>query len=196
MVGFRDPSSVIEKLGVSRFDTVYIESVEAGGMSEIRRFISLMQYWPQYGHIRLGVIACYDQLSVEAQNALLKLLEEPPLFATVMLFTSTIANVLPTVSSRCQVVYAKSDNLKVTELDPLDVVESLGSFNNAEALAKNERLLTIVEVQLHRCYREWSQAGWPVKSVDKVENCFNLYHNLKSTINRRILLEQYVLTQL
>lgn len=198
LVGFLDPTSVVKKLGISPFDTVWVESVEAGGMSEIRRFITLMQYRPHNGQIRLGVITCYDQLSTEAQNALLKLLEEPPQFVTIVLFVSTIAGVLPTVRSRCQVVYAKSDDVTLPFSDGgnRDGGETLDTLSDAEALAKSERLFAVVEQELHRCYREWSQAGRSVKSVDKVENCFKLYHNLKSTINKRILLEQYVLTQL
>lgn len=196
LVGFSDPSSVLQNLGVSSFDTLLIESVAAGGMNEIRHFIAKMQYGPQYGSMRLGVITCYEQLSTESQNALLKLLEEPPPSACVILFVPTIATVLPTVRSRCQVIYSPSYNRKLTPVVKNEPKDTLDAFCKAETLAKSDALLEIVEEQMFLCHREWSQAGWPLKSVDKVENFFNLYHNLKSTINKRILLEQHALNQI
>ncbi|MCB9391669.1 MAG: DNA polymerase III subunit [Calditrichaeota bacterium] len=50
------------------------------------------------------VILNADQMLREAQNALLKLLEEPPVSATLLLTASNLQAILPTVRSRCQPV--------------------------------------------------------------------------------------------
>jgi DNA polymerase III delta prime subunit len=51
---------------------------------------------------RAGVIADAEWLNVEAQNALLRLLEEPPPRTTLVLVATTSAGLLATVRSRCQ----------------------------------------------------------------------------------------------
>jgi DNA polymerase-3 subunit delta' len=64
---------------------------------------------------RVGVVADAEWLNQEAQNALLRLLEEPPRRATVVLVATTSASLLATVRSRCQrVVFPPAGD------DPLD----------------------------------------------------------------------------
>lgn len=53
-----------------------------------------------FGAQRLLVITTADQLSEAVQNTLLKLLEEPPLFLTIVLVTTRPEGLLPTVRSR------------------------------------------------------------------------------------------------
>jgi DNA polymerase III delta prime subunit len=54
------------------------------------------------GGLRAAVIADAEWLNQEAQNALLRLLEEPPPRTTLVLVTATAAGLLATVRSRCQ----------------------------------------------------------------------------------------------
>ncbi|HVW16840.1 MAG TPA: AAA family ATPase, partial [Solirubrobacteraceae bacterium] len=51
---------------------------------------------------RVFVLERADELNDQAANRMLKTLEEPPPFAHLILLTSRPANVLPTISSRCQ----------------------------------------------------------------------------------------------
>ena len=53
---------------------------------------------------RVFVIESADQLGDEAANRLLKTLEEPASFVHLILITDQLADVLPTIRSRCQVV--------------------------------------------------------------------------------------------
>jgi DNA polymerase-3 subunit delta' len=53
---------------------------------------------------RVFVIERADELNDQAANRMLKTLEEPPAFAHLLLLTSRLANVLPTIASRCQAV--------------------------------------------------------------------------------------------
>ncbi len=59
-------------------------------------------YRPFEGDRRIFVIDPADRLSLEAQNALLKTLEEPSGQAHIMLIASRPAHLLPTTRSRCQ----------------------------------------------------------------------------------------------
>jgi hypothetical protein len=57
------------------------------------------------GGSRAAVIADAEWLNQEAQNALLRLLEEPPERTTLVLVTASAAGLLTTVRSRCQKVF-------------------------------------------------------------------------------------------
>jgi DNA polymerase-3 subunit delta' len=58
---------------------------------------------PVLGRRKIVVLAPADELTLDAVNCLLKTLEEPPHYATLVLLVADTANVLPTVLSRCQV---------------------------------------------------------------------------------------------
>jgi DNA polymerase-3 subunit delta' len=53
---------------------------------------------------RVFVLERVDELGDEAANRMLKTLEEPPSFVHLILLTDRVAEVLPTIRSRCQVV--------------------------------------------------------------------------------------------
>ncbi len=53
---------------------------------------------------KIGVILEADRMNEEAQNALLKTLEEPPPDTTLILCTANPAALLPTTRSRCQII--------------------------------------------------------------------------------------------
>lgn len=58
---------------------------------------------PRY-HVRVGVIDHADAMNAPAANSLLKLLEEPPAWAVIVLVASGPEAVLPTVTSRSSIV--------------------------------------------------------------------------------------------
>jgi DNA polymerase-3 subunit delta' len=65
--------------------------------------LSLSLYRPD--GLRLVIIDDAHALTVEAQNALLKLIEEPPPQTVFVLVTSRLEALLPTVRSRCAAIY-------------------------------------------------------------------------------------------
>jgi DNA polymerase III subunit delta' len=56
------------------------------------------------GGTKVGIIVEAERMTVEAQNAFLKTLEEPSADTVLMLTTSNLSRLLPTTISRCQVV--------------------------------------------------------------------------------------------
>lgn len=69
----------------------------------IRDFINSFQLtsWKKSWR-KIGIIYDCDRMGKEAQNALLKTLEEPPPDTTLILVTGNPASLLPTTRSRCQ----------------------------------------------------------------------------------------------
>lgn len=65
---------------------------------------------PYSSRYKVYIIADADMMSVQAQNALLKTIEEPPEYAVIMLLTENAEVLLPTIRSRC--VMLKLRNIK------------------------------------------------------------------------------------
>ena len=53
---------------------------------------------------KIYVINYSEKMTVEAQNALLKTLEEPPEYAIIILITNNKESLLPTIRSRCEII--------------------------------------------------------------------------------------------
>ena len=69
----------------------------------VRAMIERMQMSSMSGNWRVILIDAIDELTVAAENAILKLLEEPPQKTLFLLVTHQLSNVLPTVRSRARV---------------------------------------------------------------------------------------------
>ncbi len=77
------------------------QSLKIGEVRDLQRDLSLS---PHEGRWRVAVLSDFERATVEAANALLKTLEEPPAQVALVL-TATEADVLlPTIVSRCQVL--------------------------------------------------------------------------------------------
>ena len=74
------------------------------GVGEVREAIHQIQYAPFEGQYRIWVLEDGERLTDEAQNALLKTLEEPPKSAVILLVTHLFGGLIPTVVSRCRLL--------------------------------------------------------------------------------------------
>lgn len=74
------------------------------GVSEIREAIHQLGYAPFEGRFKILILESGEKLTDEAQNALLKTLEEPPRAAIILLITPLFGALIPTVVSRCRLV--------------------------------------------------------------------------------------------
>jgi len=101
-------------------DVILIEPGETGAIKvdRIRDAIEKAAYRPFEGRRRVVIIDQADAILVEAQNALLKTLEEPPSASSFVLVTSTPDVLLPTVRSRCQ-------QIRFGRLDAADIASVL-----------------------------------------------------------------------
>ena len=68
----------------------------------VREFIRILGLSSFLGEHKVGIIRDAECLSLEASNALLKTLEEPPSHAVFILATTEIHKMIPTIISRCQ----------------------------------------------------------------------------------------------
>lgn len=85
-------------------DIIYVthEKPNTVGVDEIRRQVNddiiLKPYRSRY---KIYIINEAEKMNVQAQNALLKTIEEPPAYAVICLLTTNADGFLPTILSRC-----------------------------------------------------------------------------------------------
>jgi DNA polymerase III subunit delta' len=71
-------------------------------VDDVREIITFLSRKPLPGPYKFVIIDSADQLTIEASNALLKVLEEPSAHSVLLLISSQPRLLLPTIASRCQ----------------------------------------------------------------------------------------------
>ena len=74
-------------------------------IAQVRDLLGIIPYPPLEARVRTVVIEPADAMNVEAANALLKTLEEPPSSTRFILITSRPDALLSTIRSRCQAIH-------------------------------------------------------------------------------------------
>ena len=85
-------------------DIIYVQHEKPGNISvdEIRKQVNNdIAIKPYSSERKIYIIDEAEKMNVQAQNALLKTLEEPPAYATIMLLTTNLEAMLQTIRSRC-----------------------------------------------------------------------------------------------
>ena len=118
-------------------DVIEIDGASNRGINEIREVLEAVRYAPTSGRYKIYIIDEVHMLTMEAFNALLKTLEEPPPHV-VFIFATTDPNKIPiTIVSRCQ-----RYDFKRISLD--DLVAHLGRIASAEGIAFEESALRLI----------------------------------------------------
>ena len=87
-------------------------------VEEVRKLNTFFGLSATEGGHRVVVVDAADEMNPSAANALLKVLEEPPKGAVLILVSHQPARLLPTIRSRCRV-------LRLTTLGPEDMARAL-----------------------------------------------------------------------
>ena len=85
-------------------DIIYTthEKPNSIGIEDIRtQLIEDVMIKPYCSSYKIYIIDEAEKLTLQAQNALLKTIEEPPAYAVILLLTSNMETFLPTITSRC-----------------------------------------------------------------------------------------------
>lgn len=116
---------------------------------------------PYQSRYKIYIIPDGDKMTEQAQNALLKTIEEPPSYAIILLLTDNLSKFLPTILSRCVTLQLKAVQPKKIKdylmrtlnvpdyLAELSANFSQGNVGKAIRYASSERFITIKEETLH-----------------------------------------------
>lgn len=164
-------SELTKKEHISPFDHKIIRQTEEAtkkksakkslGIETIKSLQQDVYLTPVQGEKKLIVIHDAELLTIEAQNALLKLLEEPPVHLLLLLVTNTLNTLLPTIQSRCSIVnLIQQDTTSVLSEEEkafwqtlsspkiLELAEKKGKTKE-EAIEWSKQLIVQFEQELH-----------------------------------------------
>ncbi|MBR3601183.1 MAG: DNA polymerase III subunit delta' [Lachnospiraceae bacterium] len=121
------------------------------GVEDIRTQLNQdIEIKPYYGPKKIYIISECEKMTVQAQNALLKTLEEPPSYGLIILLTTNAEALLSTILSRCVVLRMRPvEDSKIEEylMNKLQIPDykarvcaafARGNIGKAKALAESE----------------------------------------------------------
>lgn len=121
-------------------DVTEIDAASHNGVNNARELVELSHLAPSQVRYKIFIIDEAHGLTNAAQNALLKLIEEPPARTIFILCTTELHKVLPTIVSRCQLFNFKSlsQTAVVKHLDRIATTEKIDITAEAiDAIAKS-----------------------------------------------------------
>ena len=175
------------KEGSSKFDTHILDAAENPGIGDVRNLQVNFSRRPFESKYQTFIILEAQNLTLEAQNALLKILEEPAASVKILLTAPTPEGLLSTVTSRCQ-------NLELTEKSEEVINEALfKKFLNSDSY---ERYKMIDKLDIEAWEAAWrgvllnlftSGEGNQLKGAQgaKILNYIQLIAKMKSLRKRK-----------
>lgn len=112
---------------------------------------------PYSGPKKIYIMNEGEKMTVQAQNALLKTLEEPPEYAVILILTANVNALLPTIISRCVVLNMKpvrDEQMKQYLMQEMEIPDykadicaafARGNVGKARLLAKSEEFDKVKE---------------------------------------------------
>lgn len=118
-------------------DSVEIDAASNTGVEDIRRVIEEIQYTPAAGRYKVYIIDEVHMLSMNAFNAFLKTLEEPPEYVVFILATTEPHKLPQTILSRCQ-------RYDFKRIDPETIKDNLCSLLSVEGIEAEEKAVRYI----------------------------------------------------
>ena len=79
-------------------------------IDQMQEMIKSLNYAPLYGRYKVLIVEQADTLNASSENCILKILEEPPAYAVLILLSANPNSLLPTIRSRCMTVRFRRAN--------------------------------------------------------------------------------------
>lgn len=137
--GLKEAKEFSEKILNSKLDNnpdykIIETSEKIIKVDEIRELQKEIQKKPIAGDRKVYIIYQANKLNISAQNCLLKTLEEPPEYLTLILVAPSIYSVIGTVRSRVKTIKIPVDETITIRKEIIEILDTLKYKNNIEAL--------------------------------------------------------------
>lgn len=187
----------IIRLSHEKPNTISVDDIR----SQINNDVAIKPYSSPY---KIYIVNEAEKMTQQAQNALLKTLEEPPEYAVILLLTANVNALLPTILSRCVVLNMKpvaDSQVRAFLMETLQVPDykadvcvafARGNIGKAKALAssedfeniKNEALSLLKYIQDMELY----EIVAAVKKISEYKIEINDYFDIMAIWYRDVLL--------
>jgi DNA polymerase-3 subunit delta' len=171
-------------------DLLIIEKIKTKksiGIEEVREIGKFLKILPISHSQKVVIIKESEILTPEAQNSLLKILEEPPEYARIILEAESEVRFLATITSRCQVITANenyNDSKNSSKFLEMTLNEKFIWAENTAKLEKDE----IIE-ELNSIFKDIKKSQIKV-STNSLNLLIETIENLsKYNLNTRLALE-------
>lgn len=171
-------------------------------IDQIHEFIRKTQLRPFNSKYKVGVIISSEKMTKEAQNALLKTLEEPADNTFLLLTTANPKKLLPTIISRCQVLEfyeQEDDTLDTQTLQKIlrsslpvrfEFIEKI--INEKNSTMRFEKVDSFLNILL-AFYREKLINERDTSSVEKIQLIEMTQNAIAKNVNLRLAMENLMI---
>ena len=121
----------------NHIDVLEMDAASKTGVDDVRDLIEFSRYGPTSAKYKIFIIDEVHMLSKQAFNALLKTLEEPPVYLKFIFATTEIKKIPITVVSRCQ----RFDLLRVKSSELFDFLKKISLKENSKVSDKALKLI-------------------------------------------------------
>lgn len=138
---------IAKEIGVESSDLLEFDIGDFRGIETIRTIRSQMVLSPMDGERRAYILDEAHQLTKDAQNGLLKALEEPPSHVSFFLCTTEAHKLLKTIRTRCF-------KIETETMSDSDLEELVGDIAEAEEVKLSDDLIKTISSSAMGCPRE------------------------------------------
>jgi DNA polymerase-3 subunit gamma/tau len=128
-------------------DVIEMDAASQRGIDEVREIRERAMLRPAEGQYKVYIIDEAHQLTNQAWNALLKLIEEPPPHLVFVFSTTDLAKVIPTVRSRCQTFVFQRPRMS-------ELVQALRTVCDGEGIDAPDSALSLIARGAGGAYRD------------------------------------------
>jgi DNA polymerase III delta prime subunit len=168
-------------------------------IATVREFINKASYGTYAGEDKISVLLHVDQGSQAAQNALLKIVEEPPANTTIVLTATDAHDLLPTIKSRCLIQYLdKAHQEKELDQETKEIIDhwlqllkkpQQISYSQIIDFAQNHKRTeakTIVRYLINKLHQQPQKNRQTLFSLKQL---LKVYNQLDQNLNVKLSLE-------
>ena len=169
-------------------DYVYITD-ENGAIKvgDIRALSDNIMLKPVKSSRRVFIINNADTMNESAQNALLKILEEPPAYATIILVLSNKEKILRTIKSRCTemcflplTLDELKEYYKGQEIDENLYKYARGSIGKLEKIKNADYIDSVLELEMAMSYNDILEMN---KALTKIKESKTIKENINDILD-------------
>ena len=181
---------------------IYEKAVGIGDVRSIQKKIMLK---PFRGKTKAVVIEAYEGITTEAQNALLKVLEEPPINTIIVVSIPKKELLLPTITSRCKIIELKEESQTLSKDEATQFLSVLTSLSEkgigyrlklAQDIGKDkDEIIVWLEKMAVHLRGKLIENPENTQYLNFLKSLQKTYKIIKSTnVNQRIALENLFLS--
>ncbi|MEC7735513.1 MAG: hypothetical protein VX847_05215 [Pseudomonadota bacterium] len=149
-------------------------------IDQVRKCINFFNHTSSMSQKKICIIDCIDDMNDNSSNAILKILEEPPINSIFLIISHNLESVMPTIKSRC--INLKFNKIKDEEIKKYFVENDIGV-----ASEELKRIIDLSKGSLGKCLQlldeDYNDINVKVERLfyhDKDLNIYDLCNEIKN----------------